>query len=173
MDQLKVGEHLKELRKDKGVTQEALSEALGVSRRTVSRWETGTNLPDIDIILALSDYFRVDVREIMTGKSLDGTYDEDVSAQTAILTAEYDNSKQEKIFRRLHILYAVYAILMFLCMISYIIPSFPNDNETVRYIRIFVCLGTSFLLVHGAFITKGKLLRICKLKEMLINRFKT
>ncbi|MBR3514947.1 MAG: helix-turn-helix transcriptional regulator, partial [Lachnospiraceae bacterium] len=47
MDQIKIGTFLKTLRKEKNLTQEQLAEKLGVSNRTVSRWETGTNMPDI------------------------------------------------------------------------------------------------------------------------------
>lgn len=49
MDQKKIGAFMKELRKEKGITQEALAEILYVSGRTVSRWETGSNMPDLDI----------------------------------------------------------------------------------------------------------------------------
>ncbi len=48
MDQAKIGRFLSELRKEKKITQELLAEKLGIARRTVSRWETGSNLPDID-----------------------------------------------------------------------------------------------------------------------------
>ena len=51
MDTKKCGAFLKELRREKGLTQQALAEALGVSGRTVSRWETGVNLPDLDLLL--------------------------------------------------------------------------------------------------------------------------
>ena len=44
MDQCKIGALLKTLRKEKGLTQEGLAEKLGVSNRTVSRWETGGSL---------------------------------------------------------------------------------------------------------------------------------
>ena len=43
VDQMKIGSFLKELRKEKGITQEQLAEALNVSGRTVSRWETGVS----------------------------------------------------------------------------------------------------------------------------------
>lgn len=56
MDQKKIGCFLKELRKEKGVTQEQLAETLGVSGRTVSRWETGFNMPDLDVLIQIADY---------------------------------------------------------------------------------------------------------------------
>ena len=50
MDQKKIGSFLKELRKEKKITQEAFAEILQVSGRTVSRWETGSNMPDISLL---------------------------------------------------------------------------------------------------------------------------
>ena len=51
MDQVKIGNFLKKLRKEKGITQEQLAEILNVSGRTVSRWENGNNMPDISILV--------------------------------------------------------------------------------------------------------------------------
>ncbi|MFR9236402.1 MAG: helix-turn-helix domain-containing protein, partial [Eisenbergiella massiliensis] len=59
MDQKKIGSFLKELRKEKGLTQEQLAELMYVSDRTVSRWETGSNLPSLDILIRISDYYNV------------------------------------------------------------------------------------------------------------------
>ena len=50
MDQQKIGRFLKELRKEKGITQEQLAEQFSVSNRTISRWENGNNMPDLDIL---------------------------------------------------------------------------------------------------------------------------
>ena len=50
MDQIKIGTFLKLLRKEKNLTQEQLAEQLGVSTRTVSRWENGNNMPDISLL---------------------------------------------------------------------------------------------------------------------------
>ena len=47
MDQKKIGRFLKELRKEKDITQEQLAEKIKVSGRTVSRWETGSNMPEL------------------------------------------------------------------------------------------------------------------------------
>lgn len=50
MDAKKIGSFLKTLRKEKGLTQEQLAEILYVSGRTVSRWETGTSMPELGIL---------------------------------------------------------------------------------------------------------------------------
>lgn len=56
MDQKKIGRFLKELRKEKDITQEQLAEKIKVSGRTVSRWETGSNMPDISLLADLADF---------------------------------------------------------------------------------------------------------------------
>ena len=66
MDLVKIGRLLQELRKEKGLTQELLAERMGVARRTVSRWETGSNMPDLDILMELADLYTVDLREILS-----------------------------------------------------------------------------------------------------------
>lgn len=69
MDPVKCGSFLKTLRKRKGLTQEQLAEMLGVTNRSVSRWETGTNLPDIDVIITLSEFYDVDIKDLLNGES--------------------------------------------------------------------------------------------------------
>ena len=61
MNQIKIGEFLKELRKEKGLTQEQLAEQFNVSRKSVSRWETGNNMPDLDTLIEMADYYEIDL----------------------------------------------------------------------------------------------------------------
>ena len=68
MDQVKIGSFLKKLRKEKNLTQEKLAEQLSVSNRTVSRWETGSNMPDIGMLVEIADYFGVSIPEIINGE---------------------------------------------------------------------------------------------------------
>ena len=51
MDQTKTGSFIRMLRKEKQLTQEQMGDYFNVSRRTVSRWETGRNMPDLDVLL--------------------------------------------------------------------------------------------------------------------------
>ena len=71
MDLVKCGAFLKTLRKEKGYTQAQIAEKMNVTNRTVSRWETGTNLPDIDIIIALSEIYDVGIDEVLDGRRHD------------------------------------------------------------------------------------------------------
>ncbi|MBO7699972.1 MAG: helix-turn-helix transcriptional regulator, partial [Eubacteriaceae bacterium] len=75
MDLVKIGNNLRELRKENSLTQEQLAEMMGVARRTVSRWETGSNMPDLDILIELSDLYCVDLREILDGERKSETMD--------------------------------------------------------------------------------------------------
>lgn len=96
MDQIKVGSFIKELRKVKNLTQEQLAEAFNVSRRTVSRWETGSNLPDLDILIEMSDFFEVDLREILDGERRSKEMNEEMK-ETVLKVAEYSNEEKKKI----------------------------------------------------------------------------
>ena len=78
MDQQKIGTFLKELRKEKNITQEQLAEKMCVSRRTVSRWETGYNMPDLDILIDIAEYYDVDLREILDGERKDEQMDKEM-----------------------------------------------------------------------------------------------
>lgn len=58
---MKFAEKLLNLRMDRGYSQEALAEELGVSRQAISKWELGTTLPETDKIIQISDFFGVSI----------------------------------------------------------------------------------------------------------------
>ncbi len=70
MDLISIGKFIAELRKQKGLTQEQLGEQIGVSNKTVSRWETGVYMPPADALVKMSELFGVTVNEILSGKTL-------------------------------------------------------------------------------------------------------
>lgn len=119
MDQIKIGMFFKELRKEKGLTQEQLAEKLRVSRRTVSRWETGSNMPDLDLLIEMSDYYEVELRELLDGERKGERMDKELE-ETVLKVADYSNDEKQKLTRRMHILFiggmiaaVVYLILLF------------------------------------------------------------
>ena len=70
MDLVQIGKFIAELRKEQELTQEQLGEKIGVTNKTVSRWENGNYLPPADILLTMSRLFNVSVNEILSGKRL-------------------------------------------------------------------------------------------------------
>ena len=78
MDQKKIGSFLRELRKEQRITQEDLAEKLNVSSRTISRWETGSNMPDISLLIEIADFFDVSIPEIINGERKSEKMDEEV-----------------------------------------------------------------------------------------------
>lgn len=88
MDQIRIGEFLRELRKEKGLTQEQLAEQFNVSRRSVSRWETGSNLPDLSILVELAEFYDVDIKEIIDGARKSEMMNEEVK-EVAFKMADY------------------------------------------------------------------------------------
>lgn len=73
MDTVKIGAFIALLRKEKNLTQEALGERLGVTNKTVSRWETGTYLPPVEALKELSELFGVTINELLSGKRLESS----------------------------------------------------------------------------------------------------
>ena len=104
MDLIKTGKFLQLLRKETGFTQEELAEKLNVSRRTVSRWETGTNMPDLDILMELSDLYEVDLREILSGERNSERMNEELK-ETVLQVADYSNEEKTRLLRRMHWLF--------------------------------------------------------------------
>ena len=70
MDQVKIGKFIAKLRNENNLTQEALGEKLGVTNKTISRWENGHYLPDIEMLQLLSKEFNVSINELITGERI-------------------------------------------------------------------------------------------------------
>lgn len=81
MDMQKIGSFLAELRKEKNLTQDELGAQIGVTNKTISRWETGSYLPPVEMLQTLGDTYGVSINEILNGERIsDGNY-KDISEQ--------------------------------------------------------------------------------------------
>lgn len=72
MDQITIGRFIAKKRKEQSLTQEQLAERLGVSNKTVSKWETGKCMPDYSMINVLCEELKISVSELMDGEEADG-----------------------------------------------------------------------------------------------------
>lgn len=70
MDKVKIGQFIADCRKKNKLTQEQLSEKLGVSINAVSKWERGLNLPDVSLMKELCKALDITLNELFEGKKL-------------------------------------------------------------------------------------------------------
>lgn len=157
MNQEKIGSFLKELRKEKGLTQEQFSEIMNVSGRTVSRWETGKNMPDLALLISIAEYYEVELGE------------------TVLKVANYSNEEKEKVTKCMHLISLIGVCAFILFMVLEIAKL--TEGGIAGAIADF-SLGVSFgALVCGVIFTSramGKIrafkLSLLKRKEMMLHK---
>lgn len=95
MNQEKIGVFLRELRKEKEITQEQLAEQLNVNNRTISRWENAKTMPDFDFLIELAKLYDVSIEEILNGERT-ATIMERQTEETLYNIAEYENEAKRR-----------------------------------------------------------------------------
>lgn len=152
MDQIRIGAFLKELRKEKELTQEQLAEKLNVSGRTVSRWETGSNMPDIGMLVELADFYEVSIPEIIAGERKSEIMNQD-TRETAVAMAEYSRN-EVKVGKLKVIGYLTAAFGLFIIISALAI--FPSDSS---WGSIYATLGSIILLIGVFFSIRTVLIK--------------
>lgn len=167
MDQQKIGKFLKCLRKDKGLTQEQLAEHFCVSSRTVSRWENGNNMPDVDILIGLADFYEVDIRELIDGERKNENMDKETK-ETVLKAAEYMNMGTEQYTKRVHILLLAGGIFWFVA--SLISHTELNNNAVLNAVSNFAEGAAIGMILCGIVFTSRYGQRIKAFKQRLLKR---
>ena len=135
MDQKQIGSFLKELRKEKNITQEQLAEQLNVSGRTVSRWETGNNMPDISLLVEISELYDVSISEIINGERKSENMNEEVK-EVAKSMSDYALAEKEGILKEIRNL----SLIGLLALIVYYIIDISKiglGNEIIAIISMY------------------------------------
>lgn len=144
MDQKKIGNFLKELRKEKNLTQEQLAEKLNVSGRTVSRWETGTNMPDISLLNEIAEFYDVSIPEIISGERKSGTMNNEVK-EVAQGLSDYAASEKKEIVKEIRSL----SLIGFVSLIIYLfldVSRIGMNNEWVQNLSMY-CQSLVYVVV--------------------------
>ena len=167
MDQQKIGRFIQTLRKEKGLTQEQLAERFMVARRTVSRWETGSNLPDIVLLGELSDFFEVDLRELLDGERKQQKMDPELK-ETVDKVAQYSEAKQKRLAR----IVRVYFVVGILALFANGALHFMELGDTFW---VGFCKGGTFglalaAMIMGIFYTTGAMTKVQAFKMGLLGR---
>ncbi len=114
MNQLVTGKFISQKRKEKNLTQEQLAEKLGVSNKTVSKWETGKCMPDYSVVKSLCEELEISVAELMDGEAAEEksvrTYDEEQIMDLLRRTQELEKQKNT--------LYGIVLIVMGIALLA-------------------------------------------------------
>ena len=127
MDQIKVGSFLKDLRREKGITQEQLAEELGVSGRTISRWETGNNMPDIGLVVEIAEYFDVSIPEISKGERKSEDMKEEAK-EVAETMSDYAKAEKEELVKSIRNMSIIGLAALLVYMVLNITGVYDRNN---------------------------------------------
>ena len=149
MNQEKIGKFIAELRKEKNMTQEQLAERLGVSNKSISRWENGVTMPDSSLLNEICGLLDININELMSG--------EKIEKENYITKAEENfitlKRKVDRVCKILNIakktIYTVTLILLIIIILQKQIHIEILDTTNVKYLirtMTFVnVIGTIFL----------------------------
>ena len=148
MDMVKMGSFLAELRKENNLTQAELGEKLGVTNKTISRWETGNYMPPVEMLEELSNMYGMTINELLSGKKL-STEEYKEMAETnikATLKASAFSVKEKQEFYKKKWLKDHIAIMVFIgiCIIGVFVAGFLMKESLIGYISLLM-----LVLAHG------------------------
>ena len=144
MDIVKTGEFIAKLRKEKGLTQEQFGDKMGVTNKTVSRWETGKYLPPADVLLLMSELFDVSINELLTGQRLtDKEYKQTAEKNlTEVIRSSSFTIKDEIIFFKKKWLkdHIFYIILIGICVLGVLVAGIIFQNPILCSASVILLL---------------------------------
>ena len=166
MDQKKIGLFLKELRKEKQLTQEQLAERFGVTSRSVSRWETGSNMPDLSILVELADFYDVDIRDIIDGER-NGEDMNKEEKERLQLVADYAETEKNTLLMRLRI-FSIVGLISLIAGLTMMVISRENNLPVYDYLMGPLMGGAIGALLVAVFYSTGVLENMRKRKRPLM-----
>lgn len=127
MDMIKIGKFIAELRKENGHTQEQLAEKLGVTGKTVSRWETGRYLPPIEMLHQMSMLYSVSMNDILNGEQIGN--EEYPQKADENLVAVVENEKRAAAKRDFAFLAGITAFFLTMFAVIYFAVDFASMSD--------------------------------------------
>lgn len=124
MDSKIIGEFIKKQRTMKNLTQKQLAEKLGVTDKAISRWETGKGVPDVSLLIPLSNALEVSVHEILLGEKIEEEQKIEKYEETIVNTLT-TNKKQISSLHK--IIYALFVAVEVVAIYGFTIGADPAD----------------------------------------------
>ena len=148
MDQIKIGKFIADCRKDKKLTQEQLAEKLGVTSKSISRWENGNTMPDYSLLKDLCSELNINVNELLSGEKIkESDYMNKAEENFIMLKKKVDNT-----LRLLN-------IVIYICSFALVVGFFTNmyfnwkyrepwdDSGLKQIVKMILCVDIPCLLL--------------------------
>lgn len=153
IQQDKMGCMLRNLRKEKGLTQEQLAEHFGVSNRTISRWENGINMPDISVLVEIAEFYEVGILELIEGERTQEKIETDNNNQLKKI-AEYSDEQNHMMISKINKRDIVALIFGIIACIG--ITLFTEYRNVITLLSILVALAvTLVMIIYNISVTTG------------------
>ena len=149
MDQTKIGRFIAEKRKEQGLTQMQLAEALGITDRAVSKWETGRSLPDASIMTELCGILNITVNDLLNGEMVSmERYSE--TAENNLLEMVRHKEAADRRLLRTEVVICIVSIGLLLALIA--IGAMLGNSEETRWIFfLMLAIGIAQVIVCSLF----------------------
>lgn len=159
MDQIKIGKYIAEKRKQKGLTQIQLAEMLGMSDKSVSKWERGICLPNVSLYFELCGILEISIDEFLSGEDLEREEQIKKSEDNLIRLSKDHDIQQKKLKNKIKVL-GVAAATAFLLLGSLLfcslreprnyIESVNQDSTEMETATLFSDMGDTVLYRYNS-----------------------
>ena len=132
MDQELTGKFIAQLRKEKNLTQKELADKLGISDKTVSKWETGNGMPDVSLLQPLCEELSINLNELLSGERLsEESYNGKAEENMMNLAKDVQEGRENK--KKAGVIGLICGILVFLLFIEFAINLWFYRFSDVHY----------------------------------------
>lgn len=131
MDQIKIGKFIAQKRKQNNMTQIEFAEKLGVTNKTVSRWENGKNMPDVSLFLPICELLNISLNELIIGEEIEACDKNNNINKSDEIIVETINDANKKISKARLVFYIVTVIVNALFCIGVPLTASPSDAMAV------------------------------------------
>lgn len=158
MNQDKIGRFIANLRKEKNMTQEQLAEKLGVTDKSISRWENGKTMPDISLFKPLCDELGITINDLLSGERISKADYQGKFEENIINTIDYTNKKLDNKNNYIGLILIAFGVLIAITAVAI----FPSESS---WGSIYSVLGVLFSLIGVSKFTR----KLSYVKRVIIN----
>ncbi len=133
MNQEKIGKFIAQCRKEKNMTQQDLSEKLGVSSKTVSNWENGRNMPDLSLFKPLCEELDINLNDFLSGEKVKETEYQKKLEENIINTINFSNNKLRNENNFIGLILITFGVLISITAIAI----FPSESSWGSLYSVF------------------------------------